>query len=158
VTELTARDSIWPVPIGLLLMIFAAAAPKAEPFAWTPDPAQQRQAAQKGDVDRLYQFVLELDKGPIIENGKLRRSRNEAIEMTRNAFVRIKSVTYTYDQEHITVLSPTTALWVADGQATATLDDGQQVQSPFAETIIFVASEGQWKVLHAHRSQPPRQR
>jgi ketosteroid isomerase-like protein len=43
---------------------------------------------------------------------------------------------------------------VAEGTSSGTLKDGRYVEAPFAETIVFVQREGQWKVLHAHRSSP----
>jgi hypothetical protein len=28
--------------------------------------------------------------------------------------------------------------------------------TPFAQTVLFVLTEGQWKALHGHTSTPPR--
>jgi hypothetical protein len=61
-----------------------------------------------------------------------------------------------YTQKRITVIAPTMALWVGEGTSSATLQDGRQISAPFAESILFVKKEGQWKVFHAHRSVPNR--
>jgi ketosteroid isomerase-like protein len=113
-------------------------------------------AAQQGQVDSLYQYVLDVAKGVIIEDGKLRLTRQEALETTRQAMQGLKDVSYSYAQKYITVISPTVALWVGQGTSSATLKDGRQISAPFAETIVFVLKNGQWKVLHAHRSIPNR--
>ena len=113
-----------------------------------------KKAAESLDVDALYDFVLDTDKGVIVEDGRLRRTRKEALDSTRQGFQGITDLSYTYNQKHITVISPTVALWVGEGTSSATLDDGRKLSAPFAETIIFVQRDGQWKVLHAHRSAP----
>ena len=113
-----------------------------------------KKAAESFDADALYDFVLDTDKGVIIEDGRLRRTRKEALDSTRQGLQGISNLSYTYNQKHITVISPTTALWVADGTSSATVEDGRTISVPFAETIVFVQRDGQWKVLHAHRSAP----
>jgi ketosteroid isomerase-like protein len=118
--------------------------------------AKMQQAAQLGEVDSLYQYVLDVAKGVIIEDGKLRLTRQEALEATRQGMQGLKDVSYSYTQKYITVISPTVALWVGEGKSSVTLKDGRQISVPFAETIVFVMKNGQWKVLHAHRSIPNR--
>jgi ketosteroid isomerase-like protein len=115
---------------------------------------QMKQAAEKRDVEGLYRHVLKMDNGVIIENGNIRVTRQQALDATRQGMARLQELVYTYTHKYITVVSPDTALWVADGSAAATMDDGRQITAPFAETILFVLREGEWKVLHAHRSTP----
>ena len=110
-------------------------------------------AAKRLDVETLYSYVLD-SKGPIIEDGRLKQTRQEAMDSTRQGFQGIADLSYAYNQKHITVISPTVVLWVADGTSSATIEDGRKLSAPFAETIIFVQRDRQWKVLHAHRSIP----
>jgi ketosteroid isomerase-like protein len=118
--------------------------------------AKMKQAAEQRDVDALYKYVLEMDKGVIIEDGRIRWTRQEALNSTRQGLQGLKDLSYTYTQKYVTVISPTVALWVGEGTSSATLEDGRQISMPFAETIVFVQKYGQWKVLHAHRSVPNR--
>ena len=133
----------------------------------TPDEQQQaiekaiisvqgdmQKAAGNLDAELLFSYVLDTNKGPIIEGGRLLLTRQEALDSTKRGFQGIKHIAYAYNQKYISMISPTTTLWVADGNATATLEDGREITTPFAETIIFVLRDGQWKVLHAHRSTP----
>lgn len=118
--------------------------------------AKMQQAAQRGDVDALYEYVLEMDKGVIIEDGRIRWTRQEALNATTQGLQGLKDLSYRYSQKRIAVISPAMALWVGEGTSSATLQDGRQIAVPFAESILFVQKEGQWKVFHAHRSVPNR--
>lgn len=117
---------------------------------------KMQQAAQQGDVDALYEYVLEMDNGVIIEDGRIRWTRQEALNSTKQGLQGLKDLSYAYSQKRITVISPTIALWVGEGMSSATLQDGRQISVPFAESILFVEKDGQWKVFHAHRSVPNR--
>ncbi len=117
---------------------------------------KMQQAAQQGDVDALYEYVLEMDNGVIIEDGRIRWTRQEALNSTKQGLQGLKDLSYAYSQKRITVISPTMALWVGEGMSSATLQDGRQISVPFAESILFVEKDGQWKVFHAHRSVPNR--
>ncbi|RIK72695.1 hypothetical protein DCC62_19025 [candidate division KSB1 bacterium] len=116
--------------------------------------AKMQQAAQQGDVDALYAYVLKMDKGVIIEDGRIRWTRQEALNSTKQGLQGLKDLSYVYTQKHITVISPAMALWVGEGTSSAILQDGRQISAPFAESILFVQKDGQWKVFHAHRSVP----
>jgi ketosteroid isomerase-like protein len=118
--------------------------------------ARMKLAAERKDAEDLFANVLEMGKGVIIEDGRLRRTREEALRSTEQGMRGLKGLTYTYTQTYVTVLAPTMALWVGEGTASATLEDGRQISGPFAETIVFVRNNGDWKVLHAHRSTPNR--
>jgi hypothetical protein len=97
-----------------------------------------------------------MDKGVIIEDGRIRWTRQEALNATKQGLQGLKDLSYVYAQKRITVISPAMALWVGEGTSSATLQDGGQISVPFAESILFVKKEGQWKVFHAHRSVPNR--
>ena len=116
--------------------------------------AKMRQAAEALDAEALFAHVLQSATPPIIEDGRLARTRAEALRSTTQGLQGIDSLSYTYVSENITVLSQSTALWVGTGSATATLRDGRRISAPFAETIVFVRRGDAWKVLHAHRSAP----
>lgn len=118
--------------------------------------AKMQQAAQQGDADALYTYVLEMDKGVIIEDGRIRWTRQEALNSTKQGLQGLKDLSYVYTERHITVISPTMALWVGEGTSSATLQDGRQISAPFAESVLFMQKDGQWKVFHAHRSAPNR--
>lgn len=113
-------------------------------------------AAGKVDVDALYADVLDTDKGSITEGVRVAATRKDALERTRQAFATLQRISYSYapDRRYITVISPTAALWVAEGTSSATLSDSREINSSFAETIVFIKTDGAWKVLHAHRSAP----
>jgi ketosteroid isomerase-like protein len=117
---------------------------------------QMRAAAERLDAPALYAHVLDTKTPPIIEDGRVAETRGAALLRTARGFQGLTRLSYAYTRHTITVLSPTTALWVGEGTATASLEDGREVGGPFAETALFVKRDGQWMVLHAHRSTPKR--
>jgi hypothetical protein len=112
-------------------------------------------AAQELDPDKVFSFVLENDKGALIQNGRLLLTRADALESTKRGFEGLQKVSYTFYRQHVTVLSPTVALVVSDGSSSFTIDDGRTFMTPFAQTVVFILTGGAWQVLHAHRSFPP---
>ena len=62
---------------------------------------------------------------------------------------------YRFDQQHVTLLSPTVALATGEGLSTATTDDGRTFSGRLAQSVVFVLTNGEWMVFHAHRSFPP---
>ena len=115
--------------------------------------SEMKTAAENFNADELFRYVLDAND-VIIENGVLRSSRREALNITRQGLQGIKELSYNYNHKNITVISPNTALWTGAGTATVLLDDGRNFTNNFAETVVFVLREGQWKVFHAHRSTP----
>jgi len=112
-------------------------------------------AAESMDANALYSHVLDMNKGVIVQDGTILKTRQEALDVTKQGLQGFKDISYKFNQKHITVISPTIALWVADGTTSATIiEDGREINVAFAETIVFVQKDGQWKVLHAHRSVP----
>ncbi len=142
------------VPEGRQQPAAGGPAPGATEAAIQAVHQQMRQAAEKLDAEALYAFVLDTSTPPIIENGRMAPTRAAALQRTVAGLGALTSVSYSYTNHHITVLSPTTVLWVAEGTAAGTQKDGRQVTASFGETMVFVQREGQWKVLHAHRSSP----
>jgi len=113
-----------------------------------------RQAAGKLDAVALYEPVLDTDTPPIIESGQLRPTRAAALANTAAGLEALSALSYEYTREHIDVLSPTVAIWVGEGTSRMTLQDGREIVAPFAETLVLVLRDGDWKILHAHRSTP----
>ncbi|MFC1634344.1 nuclear transport factor 2 family protein [Planctomycetota bacterium] len=117
--------------------------------------SEMMKAAKNLDVEALFSHVLDMNMGVIVQDGRIMTTRQEALNSTRQGLQGLNSVSYKYNRKHTTVISPTVALWVADGTTSATIiGDAGDVSVAFAETIVFVKRGGQWKVLHAHRSIP----
>ncbi len=114
---------------------------------------EMKKAAENLDADALFKFVLDVND-VIIENGVLRSTWKNASDATRQGFQGIKELSYSYNHTNINVISPEAALWTGSGTTTAALADGRKITIDFAESIVFVLRDGQWKVLHAHRSSP----
>jgi hypothetical protein len=114
---------------------------------------EMKKAAESLDADALFTHVLDVND-VIIENGALRSTLKNAYDVTKQGFQGIKELSYTYNHTNINVISQTTVLWTGNGTTTAMLTDGRKITIDFAETIVFILSDGRWKVLHAHRSSP----
>jgi ketosteroid isomerase-like protein len=117
--------------------------------------AEIQSAAEALDPDKVFSFVLENDAGALAQNGKLFLTRKKALESTKQGFQGLQKVSYQFDEQHVTVLSPTIALATGEGSSSATLDDGRILSTRFAQTVVFALTNGEWKVLHSHRSFPP---
>jgi ketosteroid isomerase-like protein len=116
--------------------------------------AEIQQAAQALDADKVFSFVLENDAGALAQNGKLLLTRKEALESTKQGLQRLQRVEYRFDQQHVTLLSPTIALAVGEGSSSATTDNGRAVDTRFVQSVVLVLTNGEWKVFHSHRSFP----
>jgi SnoaL-like domain len=117
--------------------------------------AEIQDAAQGLDPDKVFGFVLENDTGSLVQNGRLFLTRKEALESTRQGFRGLEKVDYRFNQEHVTLLSSTVALAVGEGMSSATTQDGRTFTRPFAQSVILILTNAEWKVFHAHRSFPP---
>ncbi|MHB1028503.1 MAG: nuclear transport factor 2 family protein [Pirellulaceae bacterium] len=116
--------------------------------------AEIQSAAQSLDPDKVFDFVLENDAGALAQNGKLFLTRKEALESTKQGFQGLQDVSYRFDEQHVTLLSPTVALAAGEGSSSATLLDGRTLTTRFAQSVVLVLTNGEWKVFHAHRSFP----
>jgi ketosteroid isomerase-like protein len=114
-------------------------------------------AAQGLDADKVFSFVLDNENGALAQNGRLFLTRKSALDSTKRGFRGLQKVEYEMSQQHVSLLSPTVALVVGEGSSSATTDDGRTLASPFVQSVVFVLTNGEWKVYHAHRSFPPRQ-
>ena len=109
-------------------------------------------AAQALDPDKVFSFVLENDRGALAQNGELFLTREEALQSTKRGFKGLKKVGYRFDQQHITLLSPTVALATGVGSSSATTDGDRTLNARFAQSVVLILTDGEWKVFHAHRS------
>jgi ketosteroid isomerase-like protein len=151
--------------VSSLVIIAAVAVSQAQPGNTAAPPDVQKavlarlaaiqDAAQALDPDKVFSFVLENDSGALAQNGKLFLTRKEALESTRQGFRGLQKVSYQLDNQHVTLLSPTVALAVGEGESSATLNDGRVLDTHFVQSVVFVLTNGEWKVFHSHRSFPP---
>ncbi len=116
--------------------------------------AEMTRAGEAVDADRLFSYMLETDKGSVVQNGVVLATRQEALERVRGDLRGIRSIQYRWLRQHVTVLSPEVALLVAEGESVATTTAGDTFSAPFAQTVVFVLRDGGWKAIHAHQSSP----
>ena len=118
--------------------------------------AEMTKAGEAADADRLFGYMLETDKGSVIQNGVLMATRQEALERVRTNLGGISRIQYRWKRQYVTVLSPEVAVLAAEGESTATTTGGETFTAPFAQTVVFVLRGGTWKAIHAHQSSPRR--
>jgi len=116
--------------------------------------AEMTKAGEAADADRLFSYMLETDKGSVIQNGVFLATRQEALERVRNNLGRVSRIQYRWKRQYVTVLSPDVAVLAAEGESTATTAAGDTFTTPFAQTVVFVLKAGSWKAIHAHQSTP----
>lgn len=149
--------------VAASLMVAAVAVSQGESGKSSADPqkmvlarlAEIQNAAQALDPDKVFSFVMENDDGALAQNGKLFATRKEALESTKQGFRGVQKVSYQFDKQHVTLLSSTVALAVCEGKSSATLDDGKVLDTHFVQSVVFVLTNGEWKVFHSHWSFPP---
>ncbi len=117
--------------------------------------AEIQDAAESLDPEKLFGFVLENDKGALVQNGNLFLTREAALQSTKQGFEGLEKVTYRFDQQHISLLSPTVAIVTGEGVSSATTVDGRTIETRFAQSVVLILKDKEWKVFHAHRSFPP---
>ena len=91
--------------------------------------AQATQAAEARDLDALFRFMLDTDKGSIVQNGALSLTPQQAKARIAPGFRAPVKVVYRGKQQYTV---------------------------PFVQTAVWVLRDGAWKILHAHQSSPPR--
>lgn len=116
--------------------------------------ARMTEAANRLDADAFFDFILETEKGGIIQNGTIFKNRREALEAVKRGFEGLAKIDRRLENPQVTVLSADLALLVADGTTTATFTSGRTVTSRFAVSLLFMRKDGQWKLLHGHYSVP----
>ncbi|MBN2020174.1 MAG: nuclear transport factor 2 family protein [Sedimentisphaerales bacterium] len=132
-------------------------------------PVEQQQAIEKEvlkthtqmagandsqDTEKFFSFILDFDKGLIIRDGRLFKTKQEAFDAVKKGFEGISKTERVYEQRYVAVISPETALFTANGTATITFSDGRILSVPFAVSMVYVLRDGQWKMLQGHYSVP----
>ena len=117
--------------------------------------AEMTKAGEAADADRLFSYILENDKGSVIQNGIFMATRQEALERVRNNLrPGSRRIQYQWNRQYVTVLSPEVAVLTAEGTVAATAGSGDTITTRLAQTIVFVLRAGSWKAIHAHQSMP----
>jgi hypothetical protein len=116
--------------------------------------AEMTRAGEAVDADRLFSYMLETDKGSVIQNGVVLATRQEALERVRSNLRGISKIQYHWKRQYVTVLSPEAALLTAEGESVVNTTAGDTFTAPFAQTVVFVLRAGGWKAIHAHQSSP----
>ncbi len=154
-----SRTAITVTALAMLLAAGGAPAqpqtnsvPLDAPKAVLDRLSEIQSAAQALDPDKVFSFVLENDQGAVAQNGRLFLTRAAALESTKQGFQGLAKVSYHFDQQHVTMLSPTTALVVGEGSSSATTVDGRTFENRFAQSVVLVLTNGDWRVFHSHRS------
>jgi hypothetical protein len=109
--------------------------------------AEMTRAGEARNADRLFSYMLDTDKGSVVQNGVLLTTRREALEQVRANLSRVSKIQYHWTRELVTVLSPESAVLVAEGESTATTASGDTFTAPFVQTVVFVLRDG-------HQSSP----
>ncbi len=117
--------------------------------------AEMTKAGETQDADRLFSYILDNDKGAIIQNGVFMATRQEALDRVKSALrPGSRRIQYQWKRQYVTVLSPEAALLTEEGVVMATAGSGDTITTPLAQSIVFVKKGGAWKALHAHQSMP----
>jgi hypothetical protein len=99
-------------------------------------------AGEALDADRLFSYMLETDKGSVIQNGIVLATRQEALERVRSNLRGIRRIQYDWKRQYVTVLSPEGAVLASEGESTAITTAGDTFTAPFAQTVVFVLRAG----------------
>lgn len=113
-------------------------------------------AANSLDVEGLFSYILDTDKGSIVQNGTVFRNRQEAMQAVKQGLMGVEKMERRFVNPQVTVISPDVALLTSEGTVAATLTDGRTIDGRFAVSLLFVRKEGEWKLLHGHYSAPVR--
>lgn len=116
--------------------------------------AEMAEAEKALDAEKFFSYIPDFDKGLIIQDGTVFKTRQEALDTVKAGFQGISGVKRMYDQTYVTVISPEAALLTARGTSSVTLSDGRILSGPFAGSSLFVLRDGRWKLLHGHYSLP----
>jgi hypothetical protein len=116
--------------------------------------AEMTRAGEALNADGLFAYMLETDKGSVVQNGVVLATRQEALEQVRSNLRGISKIQYHWKRQYVTVLSPEVALLTAEGESIATTTAGDTLTTPFAQTVVFVLRAAGWKAIHAHQSSP----
>ncbi|MBE2216153.1 MAG: nuclear transport factor 2 family protein, partial [Opitutaceae bacterium] len=112
-------------------------------------------AIESLEFGTLAAMTISTDRGALIADGRVTLSRDDMIETIRREFAPLDGVHHTFSRRHVAVLSPTTALIVAEGTVDARTHDGGAFSRRFTQTWVFMKVDDAWKLAHLHSSTPP---
>lgn len=151
-------------PAALLLPFATCLAQPAPDEPTDTDPAVEKAvlaanaemvaAADSLNLDAFFAFIVDTDRGMIVQNGEVFGTRTEAYEAVKRGLQGVAKIERRFENPRVTVISTGTALLVSEGSATATLVDGRVISRRFAVSLVFVLRGGRWMVLHGHYSAP----
>ncbi len=118
--------------------------------------AEMNEAAASLDVGKFFDWILDEAEGPIIQDGRLLRTRQEAKNVVEAGYQGVQSLTRSFDNTYVTVLSKEAAVLTSSGTSKIMLADGRSFEAPFAVSLVYVLRDGGWKVLQGHYSVPNR--
>src|ERR1035441_5980699 len=97
-----------------------------------------------------------IEKAVLEVNAQL--TREGALATVKRNFQGLPAIKYRWKRQLVTVISATTALLVCDGESEVrpAQDPPATFVTPFAQSVLFVLTDGKWKALHAHMSTVPR--
>ena len=138
------------------LQLFAETASSADLIvqAVLATNARMNDAANRLDTDAFFTHIVDSDESRIIQDGKLFKTRAEAMIAVRQGSQRALKSERIFDEPHVTVIAPDAALLTAEGTTSVTLQDGRTFQGRFAVSLVFVLRNGEWKLFHGHYSLP----
>lgn len=112
------------------------------------------EAANRLDTDAFFAGIVDSDETRIIQDGRLFRTRAEAIDAVRRGSEGVARLDRHLDSPHVAVLAPGVALLTTEGSTSVILDDGRKFSGRFAVTLVFVLRDGRWLLQHGHYSIP----
>lgn len=156
-----ACEGSLPIVLGILLCAPAGGG-QADTSSGTKEieqavlavSAEMTRAGEAVDADRLFGYMLDTDKGSVVQNGVVLATRQEALERVRSNLRGISRIRYSWRRQYVTVLSPRIALLTAEGDSVVTTAAGDTFAAPFAQSVVFVLGAEGWKAIHAHQSSP----
>jgi ketosteroid isomerase-like protein len=74
----------------------------------------------------------------------------------KEAYARLQKQDVEIGRQNVIVLSPDIALLIGEGTSSTATTDGRTFSSRWAETVVYVRVDNEWKVLHDHQSLPRR--
>ncbi len=111
-------------------------------------------SASAVDADGLFSHFVDNRNGVLAYDGALIVTRESALKGLREAYSGLEKIHFTMDEEHVSVISPETAVYTGLGKSSTLTKAGETIDAPFAVSIVFVLRDGEWKVLHLHESLP----
>lgn len=107
------------------------------------------------EFEKLAAMTVRTNRGALVADGRTTLSNDEMVARIERDFATLDTVHHAFDRRLVSLLSPTTALIVAEGTVTARGTDGGSFTRPITQTLIFMRVDETWKVVHLHASTPP---